>query len=121
MNRLLPALVLVGVALAGCGEDPQVRARLGARVAEVKAAALAYDRLDAETALAALHRDIAEAVAEGTLDSASAGSIMAAADRVAEDVRTIPAPGSGPVIVTVVPPEPRAEDKKSRGGGKHDG
>ncbi|SFT06722.1 hypothetical protein [Saccharopolyspora flava] len=114
MNRLLPAVVLVGFVLVGCGDDPQVRAQLGARVAEVKTAALAHNRLDAETALVALHRDIAEAVANGTLDSDSAGSIMAAADRVAEDVRALPAPGSAPVTVTVEP-EPRAEDKKTRG------
>ncbi len=116
MNRLLPFLLLVGFVLAGCGDDPQVRTRLSARVAEVKAAALAQNRLDTETALAALHREIAEAVADGALDSDRAGSIMAAADRVAEDVRTIPAPGAAPVTVTVNPPEPRSEDKKSRGG-----
>ncbi|MEB3367559.1 hypothetical protein [Saccharopolyspora mangrovi] len=114
MNRLLPAVLLVGLVLAGCGEDPQVRAQLSARVAEVKAAALAHNRLDAETALVALHRDIAQAVADGTLDSESAGSIMAAAERVAEDLRAIPAPGPAPITITV-DPDPRAEDKKSRG------
>ncbi|TDD85681.1 hypothetical protein E1202_20570 [Saccharopolyspora karakumensis] len=116
MNRLLPVLLLVVFVLVGCGDDPQVRTRLSARVAQVKAAALAQNRLDTETALAALHREIAEAVADGELDADSAGSIMTAADRVAEDVRTIPAPGSGPVTVTVNPSEPRSEDKKSRSG-----
>ncbi|TDC88070.1 hypothetical protein E1161_24660 [Saccharopolyspora aridisoli] len=116
MNRLLPVLLLVGFVLVGCGDDPQVRARLSARVAEVKAAALAHNRLDTETALAALHREIAEAVADGALDSDIAGSIMVAADRVAEDVRTIPASGSVPVTVTVEPPGPRSGDKESRAG-----
>ncbi|RRO18177.1 hypothetical protein EIL87_08000 [Saccharopolyspora rhizosphaerae] len=111
----MPALLLVGLALAGCGEDPQVRAQLSARVAEVKAAALAQNRLDAETALVALHRDIAQAVADGTLAPDDAGSIMAAAERVAEDVRAVPAAtGNTPVTVTVEP-APRAEDKKTRG------
>ncbi|MFC7343766.1 hypothetical protein [Saccharopolyspora griseoalba] len=113
MIRLLPA-ALVLLAAAGCaGESmqPKVRQQLHARVAELKTAAMSHDRAGAEVALTSLHREIAAAVSSGDLDSEAAGQIMVAADRVAEDVRTIPQPARARVTVTVSPePSRKAKD-----------
>ncbi|GAA0515351.1 hypothetical protein GCM10011581_49170 [Saccharopolyspora subtropica] len=117
-------LAALSLLLAGCGApepvDPQVRQELTARVDAVKAAALANDRVGAEAALAELHREIADAQAQGKLSPGHARTILAAAERVAEDVRTIPPPGPpAPVIVTVTqdPPaveQPAEQDAKNR-------
>ncbi|MEV0054183.1 hypothetical protein AB0H34_27215 [Saccharopolyspora shandongensis] len=119
---LLPAFALL---LAGCGSapesaDPQVRQQLSAQVEAVKAAALGNDRPAAEAALAELNRQIATAQAQGKLAPDNARVILTAADRVAEDVRTIPLPEPPqPVIVTVTPDPPpvgQGEDRKGPGG-----
>ncbi|MGP4020022.1 hypothetical protein [Saccharopolyspora sp. 5N708] len=120
MRRIL--LVALVVLLAGCGSqstDPQVREQLIARVDAVKTAALHGDRGAAEAALGELNREIAAAQARGTLAPDNARTILAAADRVAEDVRTIPLPAPpAPVIVTVTPnPPPEEPDDPERGGG----
>ncbi|GAA2345377.1 hypothetical protein GCM10009854_22760 [Saccharopolyspora halophila] len=113
MIRLVPAALAL-FAVAGCAGEPvqpKVRQQLTARVAELKTAALSHDRAGAEAALSSLHREIANAVSAGTLDSEAAGQIMIAADRVAEDVRTIPGPGQARVTVTVDPgPNRKAKD-----------
>ncbi|MFI0466070.1 hypothetical protein ACH347_18500 [Saccharopolyspora sp. 5N102] len=113
-RALLAALALL---LAGCGSapepvDPQVRRQLIAQVEAVKTAALANDRAAAEAALGELNREIATAQAQGKLNPDNARVILAAADRVAADVRTIPLPEPPPpVIVTVTPqPPPPAPD-----------
>jgi hypothetical protein len=111
--RLLPAALALLVA-AGCARQevqPEVRQQLTARVAELKTAAMSHDRAGAEAALTSLHREIARAVSSGNLDSEAAGQIMVAADRVAEDVRTIPEPTQARVTVTVSPsPSRKARD-----------
>lgn len=124
-RRLLVTLSLA--LLAGCGSstqpmDPQVRTELLARVAQIRAAATRHDRAAAEAALRALSSDVSTARAQGRLDQAYATSIMAAADRVAEDVRTI----AIPVPPTVAPApretsqphsEPPSKDKGKHGKG----
>jgi FtsZ-interacting cell division protein ZipA len=111
---LVPAITLV---LAGCGSAPeavdsQVRQQLITRVDAVKTAALGNDRGAAEAALAELNREIAAAQAQGKLNSDSARAILAAADRVAEDVRTIPLPAPPPpVVVTVTPTQPELDEE----------
>lgn len=112
MIRLLPAAALVLLASAGCAGEPvqsKARQQLGARVSELKSAAMAHDRAAAEAALTSLHREIAAGVSNGSLTSDAAGQIMIAADRVAEDVRTIPDPARARVTVTVNP-GPNRED-----------
>lgn len=113
MNRLVP-VALALFAVTGCASDPvqpKVRQQLTARVAEVRTAAMAHDRASAEAALTSLHREIADAVSAGTLDSDAAGQIMIAADRVAEDVRTIQESDQARVTVTVNPgPDRNAKD-----------
>lgn len=116
---LLPALALL---LAGCGNapesaDPQVRQQLSAQVEAVKAAALGNDRAAAEAALAELNRQIATAQAQGKLAPDNARVILAAADRVAEDVRTIPLPGPPPPVVVTVTPEPPPDTSEDDGQG----
>ncbi|MEV0696618.1 hypothetical protein AB0I53_01665 [Saccharopolyspora sp. NPDC050389] len=119
MKRAL--LVALALLLAGCGSapepvDPQVRQQLIAQVEAVKTAALANDRAAAESALAELNREIATAQAQGKLNPDNARVILAAADRVAEDVRTIPLPEPpAPVIVTVAPPPPAADTGREGG------
>jgi hypothetical protein len=116
MKRLvLPAIALL---LAGCGSAPeaadsQVRQQLITRVDAVKAAALGGDRGAAEAALAELNREIAAAQAQGKLNSDSARAILAAADRVAEDVRTIPLPAPPPPMVVTVTPDQPAPDEEA--------
>ncbi|MCI2423918.1 hypothetical protein MOQ72_41615 [Saccharopolyspora sp. K220] len=108
---LLAALVVL---LAGCASqsaDPQVRQQLIAQVDAVKAAALSNDRAAAEAALGDLNREIATAQAQGTLDPDDARAILAAADRVAEDVRTIPLPEPPPPAVVTVTPDPPDEEQ----------
>ncbi|MGI8307277.1 hypothetical protein [Saccharopolyspora hattusasensis] len=125
MKRVLvPAFALL---LAGCGSapesaDPQVRQQLSARVEAVKAAALGNDRAAAEAALAELNRQIATAQAQGRLAPDNARVILTAADRVAEDVRTIPLPEPPPpVIVTVTPdPPPDVQDEGDPGKDQKD-
>ncbi|MBB5152744.1 hypothetical protein [Saccharopolyspora phatthalungensis] len=111
---LLPALALL---LAGCGSapesaHPQVRQQLITQVEAVKTAALGNDRAGAEAALAELNRQIATAQAQGRLTPNSARTILAAADRVAADVRTIPLPEPPPpVVVTVTPDQPAPDEQ----------
>lgn len=115
MNRvvLVSFAGCAAVLLAACGAeqhqstvDPKVRASLVAGVNRVESAARNRDRPGAEVALAGLTRDIATRQARGQIDPDTAQKMLAAADRVAEDVRTLPAqraPGS-----TVVVPAPGA-------------
>lgn len=117
MKRVLPVLA-VFVALAGCGSqdeealrDEKVRRDLMSHVDKVREAGLRRDRPAAETALAELHRSIAAAQSRGELDTATARTILAATERVAEDVRTMPLPESAPPVTVVVPapaPDPAA-------------
>ncbi|MGW5647155.1 hypothetical protein ACWEV3_41195 [Saccharopolyspora sp. NPDC003752] len=123
-RALLAALALL---LAGCGSapepvDPQVRRQLITQVEAVKTAALANDRAAAEAALGELNREIATAQAQGKLNPDNARVILAAADRVAADVRTIPPPAPPlPVIVTVTPqpPPPDAGQEDADQPGQH--
>lgn len=109
MRRLLlPALLLV---LAGCGSSsdqlaPHTREQLLGHVEAVKAAASAYDRPAAEAALGDLHRAIAEAQARGELDTDAARTLLAATERIAEDVRAMPRPQPPPPVTVTVTPEP---------------
>ncbi|EQD84758.1 hypothetical protein A8924_2491 [Saccharopolyspora erythraea NRRL 2338] len=130
MNRLLLPIVAPVVALlAACGSepkpvvDPQVRQQLIAGVEAVKAAATRHDRPAAEAALADLTRSIAAAQAQGRMDPANAGTVLEAADRVADDVRTmdLPAPPP-PVTVTVPTPAPQEnmdEEQQEQEEDKH--
>jgi outer membrane murein-binding lipoprotein Lpp len=119
-----PSLLLTIVPLAlvaGCASPPpsvdsQVRNQLLTNVAQLKAAAARKDRPGAETTLQALTSEVAAAEAEGKLDGAHAQPILAAADRVAADVRTLNPPA--PTIVTVPIPEttqpPRQDTRESQ-------
>lgn len=109
MKRVVLAALTMALA-AGCGGqqstmDPQTRNRLTADVEAVKAAASSKDRPTAETALATLNRDIAAAQAHGKLHPQAAGRILTAADRVAEDMRALPAPPPPPPPEVTAPPE----------------
>ncbi|QIZ39215.1 hypothetical protein FDZ84_02665 [Saccharopolyspora sp. ASAGF58] len=109
--------------LAGCGSapesaDPQVRQQLSARVEAVKAAALGNDRAAAEAALAELNRQIATAQAQGRLAPDNAQVILTAADRVAEDVRTIPLPEPPPPVIVTVTPDPPPDQQQGNDPGK---
>ncbi|MER7014139.1 hypothetical protein ABT324_22185 [Saccharopolyspora sp. NPDC000359] len=110
MKRLLLPVLLV--ALAGCGSapramDPQIREQLLGHVEAVKTAAQHNDRPAAEAALGDLHRAIAEAQARGELATENARTLLAATERVAQDVRTMPLPEPpAPVTVTVEPAPP---------------
>jgi outer membrane murein-binding lipoprotein Lpp len=131
MRRTLLSLLLPIALLAGCGSAPtvdtQVRDQLLTRVAELKRAAAIQDRPGAESALAALTREVAAAQAQGRLDEVRAQPILEAADRVTEDIRTF---SSAPVDIVVPPPEPLptsevtppgTQDRERRKGGhKHD-
>lgn len=88
--------------------DPKVRESLVAGVSRVESAARQHDRTGAEVALAGLTRDIATQQALGHLDPESAQKMLAAADRVAEDVRTLPdqPPPTPPTVVIHMPPPP---------------
>ena len=109
MKRVITSALMLGL-LAGCGSqqatvDPSARSRLSADVNDVKTAVNTQDRPTAESALGKLNRDIATAQAQGRLDQKTAGVILAAADRVAEDVRTLtPPPPPPPPPVTEAPP-----------------
>ncbi|GAA4848348.1 hypothetical protein [Saccharopolyspora rosea] len=112
MRRLL-LLPLLACVLAACGGDPasavdpQVRGQLIGKVAAVRAAAQRQDRGAAESALADLTRSVAAAQSQGKMDEATARTVLAAADRVADDVRTItPPPPPAPVTITVPTPAP---------------
>lgn len=114
-------VVALGSVLVGCGDgqertmDPRVQGRLVADVETVKAAANSQDRRAAEGALAALHRSVASAQAQGQLDPATVGTILTATERVAEDVRTIPLPApEPPVTITVPTPAPDADEQDKR-------
>jgi len=123
MNRvvLVSFAGCAAVLLAACGADqhqstvdPKVRASLVAGVNRVESAARNRDRPGAEVALAGLTRDIATRQARGQIDPDTAQKMLAAADRVAEDVRTLPAqraPGS-----TVVVPAPGATGSPASSG-----
>ncbi|WP_190822891.1 putative periplasmic lipoprotein [Saccharopolyspora pogona] len=123
---LLPAFALLpgfALLLAGCGSapesaDPQVRQQLSARVEAVKAAALGNDRAAAEAALAELNRQIATAQAQGRLAPDNARVILAAADRVAEDVRTFPLPEPPPPVIVTVTPDPPPDQQQGNDPGK---
>ncbi|GAA2802803.1 hypothetical protein [Saccharopolyspora taberi] len=116
MKRVLIPLLFL---LAACGSqprpavDPQVREQLVAGVDAVKAAATNHDRPAAEAALNELTRAIAAAQAQGRMDPAFASTVLAAADRVAEDVATmdLPAPPP-PVTVTVPTPDPDWQEEQ---------
>ena len=106
----------VAFGLVACGNQPQdsvhpaARERLISGVQQVRVAVSRQDRPAAETALTTLIRDIASAQARGDLDPASARTILRAADRVSEDVRTMEGPPAAPPVVVRVPvrvPEPR--------------
>jgi hypothetical protein len=131
MRRALAALALTGL-LAGCGStsseytvDPAVRSNLLGDVSSISAAAQRSDRAESESALARLTRNVAAAQAQGRLDGQTARSILAAADRVSEDVRTFRPPP--PVVITV--PQPQIDDSPQTGDndgkpsrpGKHEG
>lgn len=107
MKRLILCLFAVTV-LAGCGGkatvDAQIRNRLAADVNAVKMAVNSQDQRGAETALATLNRDIASAQARGKLNPQEAGRILAASDRVAEDVRTFTPPPPPPQVTVTMPP-----------------
>lgn len=116
MRRLL-LLPLLACVLAACGGDPasavdpQVRGQLIGKVAAVRAAAQRQDRGAAESALADLTRSVAAAQSQGKMDEATARTVLAAADRVADDVRTItPPPPPAPVTITVPTPVPTEPD-----------
>ncbi|MGW0893898.1 hypothetical protein [Saccharopolyspora sp. NPDC002578] len=106
--------VLAALLLSSCSGaprtlvEPDVRAALKAAVSEVDSAARRHDRVASEFALAELTRGIAEAQARGRLDPAYARSLLTAADRVAEDVATLPLPAPPPPVVVTVPGEPPA-------------
>lgn len=116
MRSVVLAGCAVGCAallLAACGGeqhpstvDPKVREALVAGVNRVDSAARQRDRTRAEVALAGLTRDIATHQARGQLDPETAQKMLAAADRVAEDVRTLPqpAPPTPPTVVIQMPP-----------------
>ncbi|MGW1676322.1 hypothetical protein [Saccharopolyspora sp. NPDC002376] len=110
MKRLLLPVLLL--ALTGCSSAPegmgaQIREQLLGRVDDVKTAAESQDRSAAEAALGELHRAIAEAQARGELATEAARTLLAATERVAEDVRTMPLPEPpAPVTVTVTPDPP---------------
>lgn len=113
MNRVVLATFAgcAALLLAACGAeqhqstvDPKVRASLVAGVNRVESAARNRDRPGAEVALAGLTRDIATRQARGQIDPDTAQKMLAAADRVAEDVRTLPAQQApGPTVVVPTP------------------
>jgi hypothetical protein len=112
--------VVLGVLalLAGCGSqqqamDPQVRAELRATTAQLGAAANQQDRPGAESALQRLVSQVAAAQAGRKLDPADAQSILAAANRVAQDVQTLAPPP--PVTITVSPSPSDQENQQDRG------
>ena len=117
MKRVLVPLLLL---LAACGSqpqeavDPQVRQQLIAGVDAVKTAANSNDRPAAEAALNDLTRAIAAAQAQGRMDPAYARTVLAAADRVSEDVGTLnpPAPPP-PVTITVPTPAPEPDEDQA--------
>lgn len=105
--------------LAGCGSqqramDPQVSAELRATTAQLSTAATDQDRPAAESALQRLISQVAAAQAAGKLDPADAQPILAAANRVAQDVQTIQPPA--PVTVTVSPPTSDQSDQQAQQG-----
>lgn len=113
MKRVAAPLLATAL-LAGCGHgaqstaitDPHTRQKIVADVDAVRVAAAVRDRFAAEAALAALTRDVAAGQAQGLVETTRAQTILAAADRVAEDVRTIPLPTPSTVTVTPPPPPP---------------
>jgi uncharacterized membrane protein YgcG len=132
MNRvvLVSFAGCAAVLLAACGAeqhqspvDPKVRASLVTGVNRVESAARGRDRAGAELALAGLTRDIATRQARGQLDPDTAQKMLAAADRVAEDVRTLPAQSApGPADVAPVPSTSGPPASSGEGsGGRHRG
>lgn len=110
------------VLLAGCGSqpramDPQVRADLKTTTEQLRAAATAQDRSGAESALQRLTSQVAAAQASGKIDPGQARPILAAANRVAEDVQTLEPPA--PVTITVSPAPTTTDDQQ--GGGNDSG
>jgi hypothetical protein len=109
---IVPLALVAGCASPPPSVDPQVRGQLLANVAQLKAAATRQDRPGAEATLQALTSEVAAAQAEGKLDAAHARPILAAADRVAADVRTLSPPA--PTIVTVPTPVPTQQHQDTR-------
>jgi hypothetical protein len=103
-------MLLIGVVslAAACGTAPravaidaQTQQQLTADVEAVKAAQ--QDRKAAEDALTTLTSHVAAAQATGHLNATQAQSILAAADRIRDDVRTMPTPTPATVVLTVPP------------------
>lgn len=132
MNRvvLVSFAGCAAVLLAACGAeqhqstvDPKVRASLATGVNRVESAARSRDRAGAELALAGLTRDIATRQARGQLDPETAQKMLAAADRLAEDVRTLPAQSApGPAEMAPMPSTSGPPASSGEGsGGRHRG
>ena len=122
-RRTLPAILAVAL-LAACSPpsptiDPQVRNELLAKVAQIRNAATRGDRAAAEVQLRALSSEVSTDETQGRLSAAFAHPILLAADRVAEDVRTLAPPA--PVTAITPPPrtaEPPHSQQQEKGKGK---
>lgn len=104
--------VLGALLLTSCGApqppiSPQARAQLLADVAQVRSAAMRHDRSASDAALLTLTRDIAAAQARGELDPAYARNLLAAAERVSEDVAALPPQQAPPQVITRPAPAQR--------------
>lgn len=121
MMWLRAGVVLAAASLlAACSSqsrvmDPQVRSALSATTAQLTTAATQQDQPAAESALQKLISQVTAAQAAGKLSAADAQPILAAANRVAEDVQTMQPPA--PVTVTVSPPPP-VDQQNQQGRGK---
>lgn len=124
MRRLAFWLLLPLTLVAGCATqqptpsvNPQAKHLLTADVRAVHAAADQHNRPAAESALQRLTTDVATAQAQGQVTPAYARTVLAAADRVTQDVRNLPPPA--PVVVTVPTPPSRQNGGQDHGEHHH--
>ena len=92
-RRLLVALALGAVLLAGCGGTDMTRSAatdLQSRVAAVSAAVVDGDQTGAQTALNNLHLVVTNLVARGEISEDKAESILAAAEDVQNQLALMP-------------------------------
>jgi len=92
-RRLLAALALGAVLLAGCGGPDMTNsasADLQSRVAAVRAAVVDGDSSGAQTALNNLHLVVMNLVGRGELSEGKASDILAAAENVQDQLDLMP-------------------------------
>ena len=124
-GRRVAVLVLSSVlALGACGDHvdlaPRAQRQLQPVLDDVRAAAIAADRLGARSALRELERAVTALTDAGQISEERAAEILAAAEAVADQLTLLPAPSPSPTPEPTVSPIPEPSEEAEESGGSED-